>query len=176
MISNHIDYLFIELTCPADCSNSGVCDTSSGLCSCDTGRHGSDCSSKNLLFISYLKDNMKVLNVYYHEQSLIVLVMVCVQIKGLVTIQLDPAYAMKDLRETFVQVTTNIDSNSFDGIIKYLCLLLSDVSCPGIQNRCNGNGFCDLTNGACTCDEDYQGLDCSGNNEISSYIYLFIEM
>ena len=46
--SNHIDYLFIELTCPADCSNSGVCDTSSGLCSCDTGRHGSDCSSKNL--------------------------------------------------------------------------------------------------------------------------------
>jgi hypothetical protein len=62
---------------------------------------------------------MKVLNVYYHEQSLIVLVMVCVQIKGLVMIQLDPAYAMKDLRGTFVQVTTNIISNSFDWIIKY---------------------------------------------------------
>ena len=57
---------------------------------------------------------MKVLNVYYHEQSLIVLVMVCVQIKGLVMIQLDPVYAMKDLRGTFVQVTTNINSNSFD--------------------------------------------------------------
>ena len=57
---------------------------------------------------------MEVLNVYYHEQSLIVLVMVCVQIKGLVMIQLDPAYAMKDLRGIFVQVTTNINSNTFD--------------------------------------------------------------
>ena len=57
---------------------------------------------------------MKVLNVYYHEQSLIVLVMVCVQIKGLVMIQLDPVYVMKDLRGTFVKVTTNINSDSFD--------------------------------------------------------------
>ena len=47
---------------------------------------------------------MKVLNVYYHEQSLIVLVMVCVQIKGLVMIQLDLAYAMKDLRGISVKV------------------------------------------------------------------------
>ena len=45
-----------------------------------------------------------------------------------------------------------------------MCLLLIDVSCPGSQQRCNGNGFCDLTNGVCTCDEGYQGLDCSGNN------------
>ena len=43
-------------------------------------------------------------------------------------------------------------------------LSLLEVSCPGIQNRCNENGFCDLTNGVCTCDEEYQGLDCSGNN------------
>ena len=43
-------------------------------------------------------------------------------------------------------------------------LLLLDVSCPGIDKRCNGNGVCDLTNGTCNCDEDYQGLDCSGNN------------
>ena len=47
-----------------------------------------------------------------------------------------------------------------------MCLLLIDVSCPGSQQRCNGNGFCDLTNGVCTCDEGYQGLDCSGNNWI----------
>ena len=57
---------------------------------------------------------MKVLNVYYHVQSLIVLVMVCVQIKGLVMILLDPAYAMKDLRGTFVQVKTSISSDTFD--------------------------------------------------------------
>ena len=38
------------------------------------------------------------------------------------------------------------------------------MSCPGSQKRCNDNGFCDLTIGVCTCDEGYQGLDCSGNN------------
>ena len=57
----------------------------------------------------------------------------------------------------------------FVGKINYyisdrIFLLLIDVSCPGSQQRCNGNGFCDLTNGVCTCDEAYQGLDCSGNN------------
>ncbi len=35
-----------ELKCPGDCNNAGICDTSNGQCSCDNGRHGSDCSSK----------------------------------------------------------------------------------------------------------------------------------
>ena len=39
-------YLFSELSCPADCSNAGDCDTSTGQCLCDIGRHGADCSSK----------------------------------------------------------------------------------------------------------------------------------
>ena len=33
-------------TCPGDCSNAGFCDTSTGQCSCDPGRHDQDCSSK----------------------------------------------------------------------------------------------------------------------------------
>ena len=45
-------------------------------------------------------------------------------------------------------------------------------SCNLFQKRCNGNGFCNLTNGACTCDENFQGLDCSGNNESTSKIYI----
>ena len=39
-------YVFVELTCPKDCSNAGDCNTSTGLCLCDSGRHGVDCSSK----------------------------------------------------------------------------------------------------------------------------------
>ena len=42
-------YLFSELSCPADCSNAGDCNTSTGKCSCDIGRHGADCSSKRIL-------------------------------------------------------------------------------------------------------------------------------
>ena len=80
-------------------------------------------------------------------------------------------YAMKDLRGTFVKVKIPINYYNFNlSPINLLSLL--DVSCPGIQKRCNGNGFCDLTNGACSCDEGYQGLDCSGNNEMTSYIYI----
>ena len=37
----------LELTCPGDCNDAGVCDTFTGQCTCATGRHGSDCSSKN---------------------------------------------------------------------------------------------------------------------------------
>ena len=74
-------------------------------------------------FLTYLtiSISMKFLNVYYHEQSLIVLVMVCVQIKGLVMIRLDPAYAMKDLRGTLVKV--KIMSNCIILIKSPICLL-----------------------------------------------------
>ena len=42
-----IDYVFFtELKCPGDCSNAGTCNTTTGQCSCDLGRHGIDCSSK----------------------------------------------------------------------------------------------------------------------------------
>ena len=37
--------MFLELTCPGDCNNAGECDTSTGQCTCDAGRHDLDCSS-----------------------------------------------------------------------------------------------------------------------------------
>ena len=39
-----------------------------------------------------------------------------------------------------------------------------DISCPGDQNPCSGNGLCDLTIGECKCNEGHQGSDCSGEN------------
>ena len=35
----------LEFICPGNCSNAGSCDTSSGQCLCNDGRHGMDCSS-----------------------------------------------------------------------------------------------------------------------------------
>ena len=34
-----------EFICPGNCSNAGSCDTSSGECLCNDGRHDMDCSS-----------------------------------------------------------------------------------------------------------------------------------
>ena len=48
-------FIFIlELTCPENCSNAGDCDTSTGQCECESGRHGFDCSSKILFVIELL--------------------------------------------------------------------------------------------------------------------------
>ena len=44
-------------------------------------------------------------------------------------------------------------------------MVILDISCPGDQSPCNGNGLCDLTSGVCTCDEQHQGDDCSGKIE-----------
>ena len=41
----HPKTFFSEWICPGNCSDAGLCDTTTGKCSCDMGRHGSDCSS-----------------------------------------------------------------------------------------------------------------------------------
>ena len=37
---------FADKLCPGNCSNAGNCDTSTGVCLCNPGRNGVDCSSK----------------------------------------------------------------------------------------------------------------------------------
>ena len=39
-----------------------------------------------------------------------------------------------------------------------------DISCPGGNPPCNGNGQCDHKTGLCTCNEGNLGSDCSGNS------------
>ena len=39
-----------------------------------------------------------------------------------------------------------------------------DISCPGGNPPCNGNGQCDHKTGLCTCNEGNQESDCSGNS------------
>jgi hypothetical protein len=34
----------VALTCPSNCNNNGVCDTSTGLCACKAGFSGATCS------------------------------------------------------------------------------------------------------------------------------------
>ena len=43
------------MKCPEDCNDAGVCDSITGNCTCDTGRHGEDCSSKHQ--IKWFKEN-----------------------------------------------------------------------------------------------------------------------
>ena len=46
-----------EKMCPGGenpCSGYGECDKSKGICSCEVGRHGSDCSSET---VSHLIEN-----------------------------------------------------------------------------------------------------------------------
>ena len=45
-VIKYIVIFSLELICPGDCSNAGNCDTSTGICLCDPGRNGTDCSSK----------------------------------------------------------------------------------------------------------------------------------
>ena len=65
---------------------------------------------------------------FSYLQNLIVQRMASVQTKELVMIQLDPAYAMKDLRGTPVKVEIMIKLYNFDGIlnmstITFRCIL-----------------------------------------------------
>jgi hypothetical protein len=45
---------FIEIQCfgPDDCSNQGICDVPTGICTCDPGFQGNICQCKNLHLLS----------------------------------------------------------------------------------------------------------------------------
>ena len=62
-----------------------------------------------------------------------------------------------------------------------MLILISDISCPGGETPCNGNGQCNLSSGLCICDDEHQGSDCSGKlilaiffNYIPSYEWWWI--
>ena len=59
------------MTCPADCSNAGDCDTSTGKCSCHIGRHGADCSSKKYSFTKTKDKSFVNINIFQELNELI---------------------------------------------------------------------------------------------------------
>ena len=56
------NFTIIELKCPGDCNSAGICDTSTGKCTCDDGRHGQDCSSE---LSRDLSENKTLFNSYF---------------------------------------------------------------------------------------------------------------
>ena len=51
----------LERICPGNCNNAGTCNTVTGECSCNSGRHGTDCSSK--IFLTHLKVTVIEINI-----------------------------------------------------------------------------------------------------------------
>ena len=48
---------FIETQCfgPSDCLNQGICDVSTGTCTCDPGFQGDMCQGKNFLQLTNVR-------------------------------------------------------------------------------------------------------------------------
>ena len=61
-VIKYIIIFSLELICPGDCSNAGNCDTSTGICLCDPGRNGPDCSSKLLFALHFCFQTAPILN------------------------------------------------------------------------------------------------------------------
>ena len=101
---SHYTISFLELTCPGDCNNAGICNTSTGQCLCTAGRHGPDCSSKVFLNI-------------------------------------------------ILKILQNIP------ILIFSCL---EFDCPE-DGTCSSQGICDDTIGSCICDVGFEGNTCKGN-------------
>ena len=52
-------YFFLDIPCPGSigditCTGNGQCDFTTGQCTCNPGRHGSDCSSNSYFFNCYV--------------------------------------------------------------------------------------------------------------------------
>ena len=91
---------FTDKLCPGNCSNAGNCDTSTGVCLCNPGRNGVDCSSKYLISIFKLMTEFEII-VFCFQKNWTVhlfLYLVFAQIKELVMTQLELVLVMKDFK------------------------------------------------------------------------------
>ena len=207
--------LISEFTCPEDCSGAGNCDVSVGECSCNVGRHGSDCSSKlphfcllrklpqpilfSRVWLSCWWNMLRSRNLRWFNRNLCLQSRIwrsnlwrCVIRFGYVEIYMIPTVIYSAYENW--KSSVNIDSMGIDckclshlglealcrdgrcACVERLCDVVfvsieylfsyqffSGISCPGGETPCSNNGLCNLLIGFCSCDEGFQGDDCSGN-------------
>ena len=98
-----LSLFFADKLCPGNCSNAGNCDTSTGVCLCNPGRNGVDCSSKFLISIFKLMTEFEIIVFCFcFQKNLTVhlfLYLVFAQIKELAMTQLELALVMKGFKE-----------------------------------------------------------------------------
>ena len=163
------------MKCPGDCNNAGICNTSTGKCTCDIGRHGQDCSSEYLIKRFVRKSNIIQYSIFLVNLFFLLLLEFDCPADGLCSDQglCDDSIGNCICDAGFEGLTCEgnlLKAGNFSTMKNvYVCTYLKtdiflDKSCPGGSPPCNGNGQCDHTNGLCTCNEGNQGSDCSGNS------------
>ena len=69
----HGKFISTDVLCPGDgnCSNQGVCDVSTGTCTCNQGFQGDMCQSKNFLLLTHvhIMKYLYIFFIYRHSMS-----------------------------------------------------------------------------------------------------------
>ena len=133
-----------NLECKNNCSNNGICDTNIGLCKCNKGFIGDDCSNKNCV------------NGCYKEGG------TCNSKTGIC--ECKPGYNTPDCSKMTCPNDCNGHGNCNTSIGKCMCNSPyegDDCSEKSCSNPCGIHGYCDpIKGGYCICKPNVIGLTC----------------
>jgi len=148
--------------CPSNCSNSGTCNPSNGVCSCNKGLGGADCSIK-------LNVNQCVHNCSNHgicDKG------VCKCFKNWNGIDCSVELCKRNCSFHGVCVkygsTNPYQCACEEGFRGRDCSIIVKA-CPG-SPACSGNGKCNKSTGNCTCATGFHGKDCSQVGCLNGYL------
>ena len=87
---------------PDDCSNQGICDIYTGICTCDPGFQGDMCQGKNFHLLTNVGTYDEIEILYLQINN--VLVMELAQIKVPAMFQLEFVFVVQDFKDKPVKV------------------------------------------------------------------------